>query len=291
MKIIIITGMSGAGKSTAIDALADLGMYCVDNLPVPLLKNLIELLDDLPDVTEVAVGIDARSKEHLEPFAEARAALEAKGHKLEVLFLEAPETTILRRFSETRRRHPLGDLPEAIEKEVSHLAGLRLLATSTIDTDRLKGRDLRQLLRDRYADHGALSLVLVSFGFKNGLPSAADIVFDVRFLQNPHDVPELRPLSGFDPIVAEYVLEQRDAGSLLDTLEGLLRFQVPRSMAEGRSCMTVAIGCTGGQHRSVAMIEALSLRIRGGVGATETALPNTILSVRHRDVDRGLKNG
>ncbi len=289
MQLLVVTGMSGAGKSTCLRALEDLGYYCVDNLPVPLLPMLVETKSRSHAASgrprRLAIGVDARAQDHLHAFAEVRAKLLADGHELEILFLEAPDSTIVRRFSETRRRHPMGELPEAIERERERLRELRALADSVIDSENLSSRQLRQLVRDRYATRGtALHLVLMSFGFKNGLPSEADLVFDARFLHNPFDVPELRARGGFDAPVRAYVLGQDDAVELLDRIEGWLRFQAPATIREGRSYLTVALGCTGGQHRSVALIEGLGQRLE----QRPVAEPAPVLAIRHRDLERAL---
>jgi UPF0042 nucleotide-binding protein len=285
MEILVVTGLSGAGKSTCLRALEDLGYYCVDNLPVPLLQALVET-KAIGGPTRVAVGIDARSLSlSLQGFASVREHLLASGHGVEVLFLEAPDAVLVRRFSETRRRHPMGELPEAIRIERERLRELRALADSTLDSETLTSRQLRQLVRDRYGTRGgALHLVLTSFGFKNGLPSEADLVFDARFLQNPFDVPELRPLGGFDEPVRAFVLAQAEANELLDRCEGWLRFQAPLTIREGRSYLTLALGCTGGQHRSVVLVEALAARLQHAPAAT----PTPVLTVRHRDLERAL---
>ena len=294
MQLLVVTGLSGAGKSTCLRALEDLGYYCVDNLPVPMLPALVEIkapsqqaggeqAGDGPK--RLAIGVDARANEHLHAFASVRAQLLAAGHSIEVLFLEAPDAVVVRRFSETRRRHPMGELPRAIQIERERLRELRALADSVIDTENLSSRQLRQLVRDRYATHGGvLHLVLMSFGFKNGLPSEADLVFDARFLQNPFDVPELRARGGFDGPVRDFVLAQDDAKQLLERIESWLRFQAPATIREGRSYLTVALGCTGGQHRSVALTEALHQRLL----ADPVATPAPVLAVRHRDLERAL---
>jgi UPF0042 nucleotide-binding protein len=286
MEILVVTGLSGAGKSTCLRALEDLGYYCVDNLPVPMLPMLVETKTGPESAPRrFAIGIDAREQEYLHAFAEARRQLLASCHSLEILFLEAPDSTIVRRFAETRRRHPMGSLPDAITRERERLRELRALADSVLDSENLTSRQLRQLIRDRYGTRGgALNLVLMSFGFKNGLPSEADLVFDARFLQNPFDVPELRAQGGFDAPVREYVLAQAAAIELLDRIEGWLRFQAPATIREGRSYLTVALGCTGGQHRSVALIEALGERLQN----QPVAEPAPVLMIRHRDLERAL---
>jgi RNase adapter protein RapZ len=288
MEILVVTGLSGAGKSTTLRALEDLGYYCVDNLPVPMLPGLVDIKAETPGQPSrrrLAIGIDARAEDHLHAFAPVREQLLAAGHTVEVVFLEAPDSTIVRRFSETRRRHPLGELPEAIVAERERLRELRALADSVIDSENFGSRQLRQLIRDRYGTRGGvLHLVLMSFGFKNGLPSEADLVFDARFLQNPFDVPELRARGGFDAPVRDYVLGQADAGELLERIEGWLRFQAPATIREGRSYLIVALGCTGGQHRSVALVEALRERLHD----PPVAEPPPVLTIRHRDLERAL---
>jgi UPF0042 nucleotide-binding protein len=284
VELLVVTGMSGAGKSTALAALADIGFYCVDNIPVLLLPQLVEVLAAEASERRIAVGIDAREAGHLGAFAGVHLQLVQAGHRVEILFLDAPDDVLVRRFAETRRRHPLGELPDAITAERESLRSLAARTTATIDTGRLRARELRQMIRDRYSAASVLHLVLMSFGFKTGLPSFADLVFDVRFLANPYDVAALRPRTGLDAEVAEFVLGQTDAATLLDHLEGLLRFVVPRSVREGRSYLTVALGCTGGQHRSVALTEALARRLSGGEPLSR---PPPQLIIRHRDLPDG----
>lgn len=291
MEILVVTGLSGAGKSTCLRALEDLGYYCVDNLPVPMLPALVATKISSPaphpghGPKRLAVGIDARADVHLQGFTAVHEELRAAGHGLDVLFLEAPDALLVRRFSETRRRHPMGELPGAISLERERLKELRALASATIDTETFSSRQLRQLIRDRYgARGGALHLILMSFGFKNGLPSEADLIFDARFLKNPFGVPELRGRSGFDEPVRDYVMRQAEAQELLERIEGLLRFQAPRALREGRSYLTMGLGCTGGQHRSVAIVAALHARLL----EHPVSQPSPLLTVRHRDLERAL---
>ncbi|HGG57127.1 MAG TPA: RNase adapter RapZ [Nannocystis exedens] len=285
MELLVVTGMSGAGKSTALDALEDIGFYCVDNVPVPLLPELVSLAQSRDSQRRLAVGIDAREPSYLRDFAAVQEHLEAAGHRVEVLFLEAPTDVLVRRYSETRRKHPQGHLPQAIDDERQLLQGLRTRTTATIDTATLKARELRQMIRDRYGTRGVLHLVLMSFGFKSGLPTFADLVFDVRFLVNPYYISELRHQSGLDAAVADYVLRQPESTELLEHLEGLLRFMVPATVREGRSYLTVAIGCTGGQHRSVALTERLAARLLETEGEPLSRPPPQLI-VRHRDIIR-----
>ncbi len=278
MRMVIISGLSGGGKSTALRALEDLGRFCVDNCPIPLLPDLVALVQGADANRSIAVCVDARDTDHLVSFEEVCTRLEQAGVKIDVLFVEAAREVLVRRYAETRRMHPMGELPEAIDRERTALCAVRARATTTIDTSTCSGRQLRQMVRDRYADGDALRLVLQSFAYKRGVPSEADMVFDCRFLTNPFDDPTLRPLSGLHEPVSKFVLGQPDAVELLDRVEQLIRFVVPRVAAEGRSHLTIAIGCTGGQHRSVSLVEELKRRL------AENFVVRAL--VRHRDVGR-----
>lgn len=292
MDITIVTGLSGAGKSTALNALEDLGAYCVDNLPVAMLGDLVSRLDRYVgvggDLTEsfgharyavLAVGIDVRDPELDLQFQSVVNQLRGQGHQVSVIFIQAPVGTLVRRYSETRRRHPLGDIPLAIERERKHLAPLKEYASLVIDTETLGPRQLRRIVRERFGTDGQLTLVLMSFGFKTALPSEADGVFDVRFLPNPYSVMALRQRTGLETEVQEYVMRQPTAQETLDRIESWVRFQVPLSLHEGRSALTLAIGCTGGQHRSVTLVEALFARLN------QTPFSDSVLvRVCHRDV-------
>lgn len=281
MEILVVTGLSGGGKTTALHALEDLGAYCVDNIPVALLPDLVAMVEKSDPARMLAVGVDARGRALLERYTSIHNDLLAQGHNVLVLFIEADTSVLVRRYSETRRMHPMGDLPEAIERERELLEPLRQLSERPIDTSTLTSRQLRQLVRDHYGSHGVLRLVLTSFGFRNGLPSEADMVIDARFLNNPNEVDALRPLSGLHAPVSRYVLEQPDARQLAAHVEALVRFSAPRSAREGRSYFTVAIGCTGGQHRSVTLVEDLKRRLTEGPALCE---PAPRLIIRHRDV-------
>src|SRR5690606_26835792 len=212
---------------------------CVDNIPVALLPKLVELVEAADPARTLAVGIDARSSALLERYTSIHQDLREAGHKVDVVFLEAETPVLVRRYSETRRLHPMGDLPEAIDRERELLEPLRQLSERAIDTSSLTGRQLRQLIRDHYGSRGVLRLVLMSFGFRHGLPSEADMVFDSRFLDNPNDVADLKPLSGLHAPVARYVLDQPDGQELASHVERLIRFAAPRSAREGRSYFTV----------------------------------------------------
>jgi UPF0042 nucleotide-binding protein len=280
MRIVVVTGVSGAGKSTALRALEDLGYYCVDNLPSPLIGKFAELAAG-SEVLKAGLVIDTREGEFLLGAGEALHALRSSGQAVvEVLFLDAPDDVLKRRFSETRRRHPLSgaDLEAGLRRERQLLTGLREAADAVIDTGRLSVHQLKDIVLERYSRPGALrlGLALLSFGFKHGIPSEADIVLDARFLPNPYFVEALAPRTGVDAEVADYVLANDDAKEFLDHALALLRFVIPRCEAEGKSYLTVAIGCTGGRHRSVAVVEELGRQLRDGYSVT----------VRHRDVER-----
>lgn len=283
MDLLVISGLSGGGKSTALRALEDVGMYCTDNVPIPLVPRLVEMVRGTDASRPVAVGIDARDAQYLERFGQVHRELVDSGLKVEVVFVEADNSVLVRRYTTTRRLHPMGPLPEGIDRERELLTPIREVAALTIDTTNLNTRQLRQMVRDRYGGSGSLRVALLSFGFREGVPAEADVVLDARFLGNPFEVDELRPLSGLHAPVARYVLDQPDAGALLDHAASLVRFMVPRVVAEGRPYLTVAVGCTGGQHRSVALVEALKERLATEQGDERLGAR---LMVRHRDVGR-----
>ena len=282
LQIVVITGLSGAGRSTALRVLEDATFYCVDNLPPQLAWDLLKLLQDEGSPTRVGLGIDVRTGSFLSGHEEMLSTLEASGYEVEVVFLDCADEVLLRRFSETRRPHALarsGDLIEAIAHERTRLAALRARAGIVIDTTELTIHDLRRRLIEyigRGPDQGQMVVRMVSFGFKYGVPVDADLVFDLRFLPNPHFVHHLRARSGMDPDVAAYVLESDDTQEFLSHLAPMLRFLLPKYSQEGKAYLTVALGCTGGRHRSVALAEALRSQLRE---------PFEVV-VSHRDVDR-----
>jgi RNase adapter protein RapZ len=280
MRIVVVTGVSGAGKSTALRALEDIGFFCVDNLPLPLLGRFVELLSAAADAEQAALVVDAREGEFLHGYDEAFASIRALGHQVEVLFLDASDDVLVRRFSETRRRHPLSgdDLREGIERERELLQGLREIATGVVDTANLNVHQLKGVIQERYRRSAdVLGVTLLSFGFKHGLPPEADLVLDVRFLPNPYFVESLSPLTGEDAAVSAFVLDNADAREFLQHTQALLEFVLPRAEREGKAYLTVAIGCTGGRHRSVAVVQELAKRLP----------PRHPLTVRHRDLARG----
>ena len=278
-RIILLTGMSGAGKATAAKALEDAGFYCIDNLPSFLLPGLLEDARQRPDLARLALGMDARDHGFVTASQAVIDQLKSGEHQLSVIFLEADEQVLLRRYSEMRRRHPFArpSVRAGIQAERVMLAGIKARADLIIDTSRLTPHGLRsEMLKD--ADGGgqqALQVGLVSFGFKHGPPQEADILFDVRFLPNPFFVPELRPLTGVDQTVAAYVLDSVSAQEFLARLLPLLRFLIPQYQQEGKAYLTIGIGCTGGQHRSVAVAERLRHLLQE---QTET------ISITHRDL-------
>lgn len=267
LRIAVITGLSGAGKSTAVRALEDEGFFCIDNLPVPFLHTLVELLARSGgEINRVALVVDAREGRFLEQAPEVFAEARRAGAQLETIFLDATDEALLRRFSETRRRHPLApDRPvlDGISAERLLLSGLRRVADEVIDTSQLSVHELRQMIHERFGRPLGEGLVvtLLSFGYRNGLPPQSDLIFDVRFLKNPFFVEALREKSGHEAEVAAYVLGQPAAGEFLDRAEGLCRFLLPHYREEGKSYLTVSIGCTGGRHRSVAIAQDLSRRL------------------------------
>ncbi len=271
--------MSGAGRSSALRVLEDLGFFCVDNLPPRLAPELVSLLGN--DMPRIGLGIDVRTGTFLVGAEKLIEELTAGGHEVEVLFLDCADEQLVRRYSETRRPHPLapgGDVLEAIGRERERLASLRGRAKRVVDTSRLSVHDLRRVLVEHLAKENAVSMQVrvVSFGFKYGLPVDADLVFDVRYLANPHFVPELRPLTGRDAPVADYVLKSSEAQELLTDVRQLLDRTLPRYEREGKAYLTIAIGCTGGRHRSVALAEELG-RV---LGEKRTA------TISHRDIAR-----
>jgi UPF0042 nucleotide-binding protein len=281
---VVITGMSGAGKSYAIKCLEDMGFFCVDNLPTTLIPTFADLVARSDHrLHRVALGVDVREGEYLPHLLEAIGELRARGHGVEVLFLEASDDALVRRYHETRRRHPLGgdgQVIDAIRAERKALAHLREIAERIVDTSALTVHQFKALLVDLYGTprtRPGLAMSLVSFGFKHGIPIDADLVFDVRFLPNPHFVDRLRPLDGRAGDVREFILSHAESRELLVRLEELLRFLLPAYQREGKAYLTVGVGCTGGRHRSVAIVEELR-RFLDGQGFAPTVV--------HRDIDR-----
>ena len=279
--IVVITGMSGAGKTTAIRALEDSGFSCVDNLPAPLLLKVTELGDTHQ---RLAFVIDVREGEFLKDAPHVIDEARRAGHEVQVLFLDASDESLTRRYSETRRRHPLagrGTVAEGLANERAVLKPLREAAEHVLDTSSMTVHELRRQFIARFGQAASheLAVTVMSFGFKYGVPSNADLVFDVRFLPNPYFVPELKAFTGKDPRVAAYVVDRPDTWEFLDHAAGLLAFLLPRYQKEGKSYLTVAIGCTGGKHRSVAIAQVLADRVKELPGGAAT-------QVWDRDLDK-----
>jgi RNase adapter protein RapZ len=283
-QVVILTGVSGSGKSTALRALEDAGFYCVDNLPILFLEKLLELSGHTAgEVSRIALVVDAREGRFLAEAPRIIQEVRQKGNDVQVLFLDASDESLVRRYSETRRRHPLagegGTVPDGIAAERRAIADLKAIADEVIDTTTLNVHELKRFVTRRFVagDGTRLGVTLVSFGFRFGIPSHADMVFDVRFLPNPYFVPELKPYPGTDPRVSGFVLGQPDAKAFLDRLLDLCGFLLPRYRSEGKSYLTLAIGCTGGKHRSVAIAAALAERLEAG---------GQPVRLWHRDVEK-----
>jgi UPF0042 nucleotide-binding protein len=281
-QIVIVSGLSGAGKSHVLHCFEDIGFFCVDNLPPPLIPTFVHLCTQGDGRSQrIGLGIDIRGREFLTQSFATIERLKIQGYRVEILFLEARDEVLVRRFSETRRPHPLArDRPivEGIAQEREELQELRNRADLIIDTSGYTVHELKAFIAQRYLDRAqGMAVTLISFGFKYGPPYQADLLFDVRFLKNPNFVEPLRRLSGEDPRVASYVLGQPETGEFVGRLEGLIDFLLPLYEAEGRTYLTIGVGCTGGRHRSVVVIERLRAYFeKRGVQPT----------VRHRDLDR-----
>jgi UPF0042 nucleotide-binding protein len=282
--VLIVTGLSGSGKSTVLRALEDIGYFCVDNLPLSLLPPFLQKQSPaIVDGRKIALGMDVRTEGFLKNYPRVFRHLERQGYKLHVIFLEADEDVLLRRFSQTRRQHPLADqetISQALRQERLSLTGLRGLAHRILDTSFYNPHQLRELIRSEYSDltpHQRLWLHLVSFAYKNGIPPEADVVLDVRFLPNPYFVEELTPLTGNDRRVRDYVLAQGETQAFLTHLFSFLDFLLPQFQKEGKANLTLAVGCTGGQHRSVVIANVLGEHLSQG---------NYPFTLSHREISR-----
>lgn len=284
MRFTIITGLSGAGRSEAAKCLEDLGYFVIDNLPTELIEKMAELMS-VPGATikQVALVVDSRGGEFIPALQQALRRLAKRGIEHRILFLEASDETLLRRFMETRRRHPLSDqdrVLEGIVEEREMLQALRDAADVIVDTSELNVHELRDKIRSLFGEpdpSGGISAHVVTFGYKHGLPLDADLVFDCRFLPNPHWVAELRPLNGTSEQVRDYVLEAEPARQFLAGVKDMIDVMLPGFVKEGRHYLTIALGCTGGKHRSVAIGAEIARYL------TELGLPSTVL---HRDLEK-----
>lgn len=290
MKLLILTGMSGAGKSTAFKMLEDIGYNCVDNLPVPLLKRMIDLADQPGEKEQkVVVGIDIRSGDNLSQLQDILEELRNDGKKFHILFLDAEDDVLVKRYKETRRNHPLSGterIQAGIIKEREAIRFLKEQADFIIDTSHLLTRELKMELQRIFVkeeDFKNLFVTVMSFGFKYGIPSDADLVFDVRFLPNPYYVAELRPKTGNDIEIQKFVLAYREAHEFLDKLVDMIRFLIPNYIKEGKNQLVIAIGCTGGKHRSVTLANQLFERLE-----TEDSIG---IKIEHRDIAKDAIRG
>lgn len=283
MRFVIVTGMSGGGKSTALKMLEDAGFYCVDNLPVSLIETFMDLIATPgSEITKVVLGVDVRADQSFEQATKIIKALKEKGKKLEVLFMNASEHALIKRYKETRRVHPLaqgGRVEDGVRREKQVLEEIRKSADYVIDTSNLLTRELNTELHRIFVEneeYNSLMITLLSFGFKNGIPADADLVFDVRFLPNPFYLDELKPKTGNDKEVRDYVMSFDESKEFLDRLTDMINFLIPNYVKEGKNQLVIAIGCTGGQHRSVTLANELNERLKnqGGYG----------MKLFHRDI-------
>ena len=284
MRFVIVTGMSGAGKSSALKMLEDIGYFCVDNLPVELLDKFAQItLDKTVKIQNVALGIDIRSGEGIKELEQKLQEIKDMGISFEILFLNASNRILLKRYKETRRNHPLsrdGRVEDGIAKEREEMKFLLKKATYVIDTSQLLIRELKEEIDRIYVDgevNERFQIAVVSFGFKFGIPADVDLVFDVRFLPNPFYVPELMEKSGLEKDVADYVLSSEQANKFMDKFRDLIDFLLPNYEEEGKTSLTICIGCTGGRHRSVAVTESLAKYLADKGHETECI---------HRDIDK-----
>lgn len=281
-QLVLLTGLSGSGKGSILKTFEDLGFYCVDNLPVALIPAFSELyVEGVGEVERAALLVDAREGEGIKKLPEIYRKMRSE-RSVALVFVEASDEALLRRFSETRRPHPVGQdfsILEGIREERRRMAPIRRLADLTIDTTKFNVNELRRFILDRFESPGKRPLMIsvVSFGFRYGIPAEADLVFDVRFLPNPHFVPRLRPFSGKNPRVARYIRSFPQTGQFLRRIESLLSYLIPHYIREGKSYLTVALGCTGGRHRSVMLAEVIRRTLARKGYSTK---------VVHRDLDK-----
>lgn len=289
MKIIIVTGMSGAGKSTALNVLEDEGYYCVDNMPISLMPKFAELADGHNQdkgYNNIALGIDIRSGHSLAKLDSVLDYMKEKKYEYTIVFLESSDEVLIKRYKETRRAHPLakdGRVDKAIMLEREQLKFLKQRADVIIDTSQLLTREFKEELEKIVLgrkEFNNLMVTVLSFGFKYGIPSDADIVFDVRFLPNPYYVEELRPLTGNDKKIQDYVMKAPEAEEFLERVDGLIQFLLPNYVKEGKSSLVIAVGCTGGKHRSVTLANAIAKRL------SKTPYG---CKVEHRDIEKDSK--
>lgn len=290
MNLLIITGMSGAGRTTAMKFLEDIGYFCIDNLPVPLIDKLVDFSNGVQaENTKMAVGIDIRNGNVLNEVRKTLDSLTEKQVNYEILFLDAENDVLVKRYKETRRNHPLAGgerIEQGIRRERERLAELKTQATYILDTSQLLTRELKQELESIFVKEEkfqSLFVTILSFGFKYGIPSDSDIVLDVRFLPNPYYVEGLRSKTGNDVEIQQYVMQYEEANIFIDKLEDLVKFLIPNYISEGKNQLVISIGCTGGKHRSVTLANELYKRLNtnGEYG----------LKIEHRDISKDAARG
>ena len=284
LRVVIITGLSGSGKSTALRALEDVGFFCVDNLPVVLLPKLLSLtVQSSPEIKKVAMVMDLRQKSFLDKYKNIFKGLKEKGYKIEILFLEATEESLLRRFSETRRNHPLSaksSIMDGIRKEVEKLSPLRQMADKIIDTTQTNVHQLKDAVQRQYyplSSRKKMFISVISFGYRYGLPADADMVMDVRFLPNPYYVEDLKNFDGHHGAVEKYVLDNPESREFLKRSLDMMNFLIPLYVKEGKVRLNIAVGCTGGRHRSVVMANQLTSHLQK---------MKYIVHATHRDISK-----
>ena len=285
MRFVIVTGMSGAGKTTALKMLEDMGYFCVDNLPIPLLTRFVEMFSEPEEeVKKIALGLDVRGGQDFTGLQEVLDEMDEKQTSYEILFLDAQDDVLIKRYKETRRQHPLsgsGRVDTGIAKEREKIMFLKMRATYILDTSKMLTRELKLELEKIFVKGESfcnLYITVMSFGFKYGIPQDSDLVFDVRFLPNPYYIDELREKTGNDPEVQDYVLENDKAREFLDKLTDMVDFLIPNYILEGKNQLVIAIGCTGGKHRSVTLANALYQKL----GSQE----NYGVRIEHRDIGK-----
>ena len=286
MRFVIVTGMSGSGKSTALKMLEDAGFYCVDNLPISLMEKFVELISTPnSEISKVALGLDVRTDQSFEDTTRILAQLKEKGYNFEILFMDTDENVLIKRYKETRRIHPLaleGRVEDGVRREREVLKNIRQSADYVIDTTNLLTRELKEELDRIFVENGeynSLMITVMSFGFKYGIPADADLVFDVRFLPNPFYIEELKHKTGNDREIQDFVMAHPESEEFMNKLTDMIRFLIPNYVKEGKYRLVIAIGCTGGKHRSVTLANELYKRMKdkGNYG----------MKLYHRDITAG----
>lgn len=289
MKLLILTGMSGAGKSTAFKMLEDMGYFCVDNLPIQMLKSFVDLADSGSIEQKIVVGIDVRNGTHMKLLPDILQELDQDNKKFEILFLDAEDDVLIKRYKETRRNHPLSGrerIAAGIVKERKSIGFLKDVADYVIDTTHLLTRELKEELEKIFVDdaeYKSLFITIISFGFKYGIPEDADLVFDVRFLPNPYYDTELRPFTGNDQPIKDFVLKYDEAQTFLTKVTDLIKFLIPNYIKEGKNQLVIAVGCTGGKHRSVCLADEIFEALNGEESYG--------LKIEHRDIGKDALRG